>query len=50
MKSKPKKDAVPLYSTLPMLQPEYKTEDGNVTIPKDTDVELTKRWSEELEL
>lgn len=50
MKSKEKQDVVPYYSTLPMLQPAHKTEDGKVTIPQDDDVQFTRRWSEELKL
>ena len=50
MKSDPKKDDVPFYCTLPMLQPDHKTEEGNVTIPKESDIQQTRRWSEELKL
>ncbi len=51
MKSDEEKDiVVPYYGTLPMLQADYKTEDGNVTIPKESDIRQTKRWSEELKL
>lgn len=50
MKSNEKQDVTPYYCTLPMLQPEHKTEEGKVTIPKEDDVRLTKRWSEELKL
>lgn len=50
MKSKEKKDIVPYYCTMPMLQPDHKTKAGKVTIPTDDDVQLTRRWSEELKL
>ncbi len=50
MKSNEKKDVVPYYYTLPMLNPEYKTKDSKVTIPKDSAVRETRRWSEELKL
>lgn len=50
MKSKEKNDVVPYFSTMPMLQPDYKTKEGKVTIPKEGDVEITRGWSEELKL
>lgn len=50
MKSDEKKDVVPYFSTLPMLQPEWKDMESRVTIPQEDDVRLTKRWSEELKL
>ncbi|MBQ7936284.1 MAG: hypothetical protein IJ333_08090 [Clostridia bacterium] len=50
MKSKEKKDVIPYYCTLPMMTPEYKTEEGKVTIPMDSEVRETRRWSEELKL
>lgn len=50
MKSKEKNDVVPYYCTLPMLQPDHKTEDAKVTIPQDDDVKITRGWSEDLKL
>lgn len=50
MKSKEKNDVVPYYYTLPMLQPDHKTEDAKVTIPQDDDVKITRGWSEDLKL
>ncbi|MBQ8894150.1 MAG: hypothetical protein IJ043_07040 [Clostridia bacterium] len=50
MKSKEKPDVIPYYCTLPMLQADHKTKEGKVSIPQDDDVQLTRRWSEELKL
>ncbi len=50
MKPKEKNDIVPYYCTLPMLQPDHKTKPGNVTIPQDDDVKITRGWSEDLKL
>ncbi len=50
MKPKEKDDIVPYYCTLPMLQPDHKTKPGNVTIPQDDDVKITRGWSEDLKL
>lgn len=50
MNQKKKSDIIPYYCTLPMLQPKYKTEDGNVTIPKEDDIKQTRGWSQELKL
>lgn len=50
MKEKNKKDIIPLYTTLPLTQPERKTKDAKVTIPSDESVSFTKGWSEELKL
>ena len=50
MKSEKKKDVVPFYTTLPLIQPEKKTKDAKVSIPSDEAVRQTKGWSEELKL
>lgn len=50
MKPKKKKDVIPYYGTLPMLQPDHKTKDAKVTIPQEDDVKLTRGWSEDLKL
>ena len=50
MKSKEKKDVVPYYGTLPMLQPDHKTNEARVTIPKEDDVAFTRGWSKDLKL
>ncbi len=50
MKNKDKKDVVPLYSTLPLVQPDYKTKEAKATIPKDEDVKFTRGWCEDFKL
>lgn len=50
MKNKKKEDVIPLYSTLPLVQPEKKTDDAKVSIPSDENVVRTRDWSKELKL
>ena len=50
MDPKKKEDVIPFYCTLPSVQPDYKTEDGNVTIPNEDGVKITRSWSEDLKL
>ena len=45
-----KEDPIPYYCTLPLLQPKYKSENGNTTVPSEESVQQTRDWSKELKL
>lgn len=45
-----KHNVIPYYCTLPLLQPEFKTNPGNVSIPQNESVKQTRAWSQELKL